>query len=134
MLLINNKQYRIIKKEIKLVESKSNQIDGYSLLVNINFDELDKENYIPGYIHFYLDFTKINNISYFENKKYKVNPFGLDKRIDMIEIYDINNFIDYIDSNIILEFENIINNQINMKLSINDESIKIDFNDSMDII
>lgn len=45
----------------------------------------------------------------------------------MIEIYDTKNFIDFIDSEINLEFGNIVNNQIEMKLDIDDELIKLEY-------
>lgn len=45
----------------------------------------------------------------------------------MIEIYDTQNFIDFIDSEINLEFGNIVNNQIEMKLDIDDELIKLEY-------
>ena len=48
-------------------------------------------------------------------------------KISMIEIYDTKNFIDFIDSEINLEFGNIVNNQIEMKLDIDDELIKLEY-------
>ena len=44
----------------------------------------------------------------------------------MIEIFDTANFIDFIDSEVNLKFGNIYNNQIEMKLNINDELIKLE--------
>ena len=133
MLLINDKKFKIIKKEVKFVDSKYNKKQGYSLLVTINFDFLNKKSENPGYISFYMEFLDARNIKYFENKKYDVYPDGFDIRLDMIEIYDLNNFIDFIDSNILVEFGSIKENEIKMKLNINDKLIKIEFDDFMDI-
>ena len=44
-----------------------------------------------------------------------------------VEIFDTKTFIDLIDSNVTLEFGNIKDNKIYMKLDINDELIKIEY-------
>ena len=51
----------------------------------------------------------------------------------MIEIYDTNNFIDYIDSEVNLEFGNIDNDRIEMKLNIDDELIKLEYKGLLNI-
>ena len=51
----------------------------------------------------------------------------------MIEIFDTTNFIDFIDSEVNLEFGNIDNNQIKMNLSINDNLIKLEYQGLLDI-
>ena len=43
------------------------------------------------------------------------------------------NFIDFIDSEVNLEFGNIYNNQIEMKLNINDELIKLEYKGLLNI-
>lgn len=45
----------------------------------------------------------------------------------MIEIFDTNDFIDFIDSEVILEFGDIDNNKIKMVLSINDKLVKLEY-------
>ena len=44
------------------------------------------------------------------------------------------NDIDFIDSNVIVKFGNIFDNQIGMNLKINDELIKLDYQGILDII
>ena len=51
----------------------------------------------------------------------------------MIEIYDTKNFIDFIESEVNLEFGNIDNNQIEMKLNIDDELIKLEYKGLLNI-
>ena len=80
-----------------------------------------------GFISFYIDFFDENDIKNIENKKYRELPTELNSKISMIEIYDTKNFIDFIDSEINLEFGNIVNNQIEMKLDIDDELIKLEY-------
>ena len=61
-------------------------------------------------------------------------PTKLDSKITMIEIFDTKNFVDFIDSNVIVKFGNILDNQIGMDLKINDELIKLDYQGILDII
>ena len=51
----------------------------------------------------------------------------------MIEIYDTYEFIDFIESIVILEFKTIQNNQIEVNLNINDKIIKLNYNGLLDI-
>ena len=44
----------------------------------------------------------------------------------MIEIFDTKDFIDFIDSDVNLEFGDIQNNKITMQLNINDKLIKLE--------
>ena len=60
-------------------------------------------------------------------KKYNELPSELNSKIDSVEIFDTKTFIDFIDSNVTLEFENIKDNKIYMKLDIDDELIKIEY-------
>ena len=45
----------------------------------------------------------------------------------MIEIFDTKDFIDFIDSDVNLEFGDIQNNKITMQLNINDKLIKLEY-------
>lgn len=130
MLKINDEEYKIISKNVELKNSTQNKIKGYSLLVSINIEK----NNIKGYIKFYVDFIKEKNISYYENKTYHELPTELSSKISILEIFDTLNFIDFIDSEVQLEFGDIKNNKIKMKLNINDKLIKVNLDDFMNII
>lgn len=45
----------------------------------------------------------------------------------MVEIFDTNDFIDFIDSEVILEFGHINNDKIKMVLNINDKLVKLEY-------
>ncbi len=129
MLLINNKEYRVLSSKIKYINATYNKIKGYSILISLDIEL----NNIKGYINFYVDFFPDKNFKNIENKTYEELPTNLDSKISMIEIFDTNEFIDFIESIVILEFKTIQNNQIEVNLSINDEAIKLDYNGQLDI-
>ena len=129
MLRINNNEYNVLMSSIKCVEAIYNSQKGYSILVLLDI----QLNGNKGYISFYVDFFDKNDIKNIENKKYIELPTELNSKISMIEIYDTQNFIDFIDSEINLEFGNIDNNQIEMKLNIDDELIKLEYKGLLDI-
>lgn len=130
MLIINNKDYKIISSNIKFVNALYNKEKYYSIIVDMDI-ELNKEK---GYIRFYIDKFKNNNIKNIENKKFIDLPTNLDSRINMIEINDTVRFIDFIDSEVIVEFNNIIDNKIETKIFINDDNIKLNYQGLLDII
>ena len=123
MLKINNNKYNVLMSSIKYVEAIYNSQKVYSALVLLDI----QLNGNKGFISFYIDFFDENDIKNIENKKYRELPTELNSKISMIEIYDTKNFIDFIDSEINLEFGNIVNNQIEMKLDIDDELIKLEY-------
>lgn len=129
MLKINNNEYKVLSSEIKYVQATYNNKKGYSILVSLDIEL----NNIKGYTSFYVDFFKTNDIKNIENKKYIELATESNSKITMIEILDTQNFIDFIDSEINLEFGNIINNQIKMNLIINDSLIKLEYNGFLDI-
>ena len=104
MLKINNKEYKVISSKIKYVNSTHNKEKYFSILVNLNI-ELNGNN---GYIKFYIDGFEKKNIKDIENKRFVDIPTKLDSKINMVEIFDTKNFIDFIDSDVIVEFKNII--------------------------
>lgn len=126
MLRINNKEYKVISTEIEFVNSKYNKEDYYSVLISI------KLNY-KGYIKLYIDKFKEKDFKSIENKKYVDIPTNLDSKINMIEIFDTEKFIDFIDSEVIVEFNNIIDDKIETKIFINDDNIKLDYQGLLDI-
>ena len=129
MLLINNKEYEVLSSEIKYINATYNKIKGYSILISFDIEL----NNIKGYINFYVDFFADKDFKNIENKKYEELPTNLDSKISMIEIFDTHEFIDFIDSIVILEFKTIQDNQIEVNTSINDEAIKLDYNGQLDI-
>lgn len=123
MLKINNEEYNVLSSEVRWVDATYNKRKGYSILVDIKLNH----NGINGYINFYVDFFDNRDDNYIINKKYVELPSELNSKIDSVEIFDTNTFIDFIDSNVNLEFGNVKNNKIYMKLDINDELIKIEY-------
>lgn len=123
MLKINNEEYNVLSSEVRWVDATYNKRKGYSILVDIKLNH----NGINGYINFYVDFFDNRDNNYIINKKYVELPSELNSKIDSVEIFDTKTFIDLIDSNVTLEFGNIKDNKIYMKLDINDELIKIEY-------
>ncbi len=129
MLRINNNEYKVLTSDLKYVDATYNSKKGYSILVSLDI----QLNEIKGYISFYVDFFDDNDIKIIENRKYIELPTELNSKISMIEIYDTNNFIDFIDSEVNLEFGNIDNDRIEMKLNIDDELIKLEYKGLLNI-
>ena len=123
MLKINNEKYKVLSSEVRWVDATYNKRKGYSILVDIKLNH----NGINGYINFYVDFFDNRDNNYIINKKYNELPSELNSKIYSVEIFDTKTFIDLIDSNVTLEFGNIKDNKIYMKLDINDELIKIEY-------
>ena len=123
MLKINNEEYSVLSSEVRWVDATYNKRKGYSILVDIKLNH----NGINGYINFYVDSFDNRDDNYIINKKYVELPSELNSKIDSVEIFDTKTFIDFIDSNVTLEFGNIKDNKIYMKLDINDELIKIEY-------
>ena len=123
MLKINNEEYNVLSSEVRWIDATYNKRKGYSILVDIKLNH----NGINGYINFYVDFFDNRDDNYIINKKYVELPSELNSKIDSVEIFDTKTFIDLIDSNVTLEFGNIKDNKIYMKLDINDELIKIKY-------
>lgn len=129
MIKINNNECKILSTEIKHVNATYNKKIGYSVLVNLDIEM----NNNKGYVSFYIDFFDDANVKNIENKKYEEIPSELNSKITMIEIFDTKNFIDFINSKIILEFGNIENNQIETTLIIHDDLINLEYRGLLDI-
>ena len=123
MLKINNSEYKVLTSEIKYVNATHNARKGYSILVSLDIEL----NNIKVYISFYVDFFEDKDFKNIENRKYVELPTKLDSKITMMEIFDTTDFIDFIDSEVNLEFGNINNDQIKMVLSINDKLVKLEY-------
>lgn len=128
MLKINNEEYNILSSEVRWVDATYNKRKGYSILVDIKLNH----NGINGYINFYVDFFDNRDNNYIINKKYNELPSELNSKIYSVEIFDTKTFIDFIDSNVTLEFGDIKDNKIYMKLDINDELIKIEYKEMVE--
>lgn len=129
MLKINNKECKILLSEIRFVSAIYNKQKGYSILVKIDIELND----VKGYINFYVDFFNDNDFKNIENKEYNELPTELDSKITMIEIFDTKNFVDLIDSNVIVKFGKILDNKIEINVKIDDELIKLDYQGILDI-
>ena len=129
MLRINNNEYKVLTSDLKYVDATYNSKKGYSILVSLDI----QLNEIKGYLSFYVDFFDDNDIKIIENRKYIELPTELNSKISMIEIYDTNNFIDFIDNEVNLEFGNIDNDRIEMNLNIDDELIKLEYKGLLNI-
>lgn len=124
MLYINDQEYKVLTNEFRYVDSTIYKTKGYSILVEITFIN----NNTKGYISFYVDFFDDRNFKNIENKTYIELPTNIHSKIDMIEIYDTENFIDFIDSEVKVIFGNIIDNEIETEIYIDDEYIKVKYN------
>ncbi len=129
MLKINNNEYNVISSEIKYVNSTYNKEKYFSILVNLDIEL----NGNKGYIKFYIDRFKDKNIKDIENKKFVDLPTKLDSKITMIEIFDTKDFINFIDSDVIVEFKNIISHKIETKINISYDKINIEYQGLIDI-
>lgn len=129
MLKINNNEYDVLLSEIRLASASYNNKKGYSPLISLDIMLNNKK----GYISFYVDFFDNNLLKNIENKKYVEIPTKLNSKISMIEIYDTKNFIDNIDSEVILEFKSIEDNKILTKLNIDDKLIKLEYEGLLNI-
>ena len=123
MLRINNNEYKVLNSEVKYVNATHNTKKGYSILVSLDIEF----NNIKGFISFYVDFFENNDFKNIENRKYVELPTELNSKITMIEIFDTTDFIDFIDSEVILEFGHINNDKIKMVLNINDKLVKLEY-------
>lgn len=123
MLKINNEECKIISSDIKYINCTNHNIEEYSITVKI---EMELNN-VKGYISFDINYFNNKDFKNIENKKYIDNPSDMEPIINFVEIYDTKNFIDLIQSEVIVEFGNIINNSIEAKINIDDELIKVDY-------
>ncbi len=117
MFKINNKDCQVIEETIKFTKSKINNKDSYSLLLSVDF--------YGGYLTFYINFFDKKNFKKIENKIFTK------EQIKMFELYSDKNFIDYIDGDIFLKFDNINNNHIKASLEVNDLDMALEYNGSL---
>lgn len=123
MLKINEREYNVSLATLKFVNANYNGVNGYSALVSLDITLND----VKGYISFYVDFFDNKDFNLLENKCYVDNLSNLDSKISMVEIYDTFTFIDFVDNDIKVEFGKIEDDNINMKLNINDELLTLEF-------
>lgn len=127
MLKINEREYNVSLATLKFVNANYNGVNGYSALVSLDITLND----VKGYISFYVDFFDNVDFNLLENKCYVDNLSNLDSKISMVEIYDTFTFIDFVDNDIKVEFGKIEDDNINMKLNINDELLTLEFEGSL---
>ena len=114
MFKINNKDCEVLEENIKFTKSKINNKDGYSFLLSVDF--------YGGYLTFYIDFSDKKDFKKIENKIFTK------EQIKMFELYSDKQFIDYIDGDIFLKFDNINNNHIKASLEVNDLDMVLEYN------
>ncbi len=129
MLVINDKEYKVLSSKIEYVNAMYNKMKGYSILISFDIEL----NTRKGYFSFYVDFFSNKDFKNIENKKYEELPTNVDSKITMIEIFDTYKFIDFIDSIVKLEFGTIQNNQIEIKLNIDDKALKLNYDGQLNI-
>ena len=129
MLKINNKEYKVLSSEIKYVNATYNDLKGYSILVNIDIEYNTKK----GYVSFYVDFFDNNLMQNMEGKVYKEIATDLYAKINLIEIFDGNEFFDFIESVVILKFGKIVGNTIEMEFNFDDKLINLGYKGILDI-
>lgn len=128
MLMINGEKVQILETYFKI--SKKNFSENYYGNLSVTFQLHNKK----GYFQFFVDSPKNEDFNYYVNKSYQCVP-DLDKNnINDIEIYDTNEFYDYLDNEMFLSFGNIENNQIQVSILIHEEYIVIDFNDKINLM
>ena len=98
MLKINDKIIDVYTTEIKYSNSQYNSDFGYSPVITIEYEQENKR----GYISFFLDFHEELNFNMLTNKEYIDNPSDINSKISMLEIYDTKDFIDYVDSSVLV--------------------------------
>ena len=114
MLKINNKDCEVLEETIKFTKSKINNKEGYSFLLSVDF--------YGGYLTFYIDFSDKKDFKKIENKIFTK------EQIKMFELYSDKQFIDYIDGDIFLKFDNINNHHIKASLEVNDVDMVLEYN------
>lgn len=131
MLKINNKEYTLMSAEIKLSNETYHKIKGYSPVVILKFIHNDIKGYADIYIR---DIYNDKDFTVLINKIVKATPSDLNSEIDCVEIFDTDNFIDLIDSEVALEFKNIVNGNLETKLIIDDDLIKVEYEGGLKLI
>lgn len=130
MLKIDNKELKVIKKEIRVNNYTLNWKKGYEILIQLKF----LNNKKTGYLNLSVGFEQNNNIISFLNREYKGIPYnGSYSKINMFEVYDTTKFLDTeIESEIAIKLGDIVNDKIRTCIKLKDELIKIDFDGYLD--
>lgn len=130
MLYIDNKKFEIIDHNIFLGEYIKNGEKGYCVNMHLSFINIETGE--KGYINLDVGFEKNNNINNFLNKEYMGIPFEDDI---FFEVFDTKKFLDSeIESNITFKLKELMNNKVETFFELNDELIKIKFNDFLNYV
>lgn len=128
MLCIDNKEFLITKKQVKVSEFIVNGENGFNLDIKLEFSYEERN----GYLNLSVGYEKDDDINNFLNREYVGIPFESD--INFFEVYDTNKFLDTeIESEIIVKLENIKNNEISTFIQVNDELIYIMYEGELDM-
>lgn len=132
MLYIDNKKLQIIKQTISAGNYSKNEEEGYNINIHLSF--INIETKVKGYLDLDVGFENDSNINNFLNKKYKGNIFQFDDDI-YLEVFDMEKFLDSeIESDIIVELKDKIDNKIETILIVEDDLIKIKYTGFLNII
>lgn len=132
MLLVDDKEFNIIKSEITLDKLSVNGIPGYDVGININFLN---DNGEKGYINLDVGYELEKDIIYFLNREYRgINLEGDNDHI-MFEIFDTNKFLDSeIESEIVVNIKDMEDDDIYISFKVDDELIKVDYDGQIKFI
>ena len=132
MLRVNGSDCKIVETKLKLSKYTINgKKYGYLGFIIVTFVYKDKS----GYFDFYLDKTKENDISYYENKKYHCIPEDNDDEINYLEVFDTRQFYDIgeFEKEMIVIFGKFVDNKVKVKIIVDEKNTSILFDDYIKI-
>lgn len=132
MFYIDDKKLILTKQEIYVGKFTNNNIKGYNLCIHLIF--VNKDNGETGYLYLNAGFDKNGDINNFFNKEYCGVPFENDNQFIYFEVFDTEKFLDTeIESPIVIKLNGRKDNGVEAFFEVNDDLIKIKFNDYLDI-
>ncbi len=132
MLNIDDKDLKVIKQSIYIGNFTYNDEEGYNICIALEF--VNKNN-DKGYLNLDAGFETKNDIKVFLNKEYSGIPFHSDNQFIFFEVFDTEKFLDTeIESNITINYKDIVDNKVETSFKLNDELIKIKFDGYLEII
>lgn len=132
MFYIDDKKLKTTQQEIYVGKFINNGDEGYNICIGLKFVNSDNIN---GYLNLDVGFEKTKDINVFLNRKYNGIPFECDNQFIIFEVFDTEKFLDTeIESEIVIELENIKENKVKVFFELNDKLIKIKFDGYLDII
>lgn len=132
MLLIDGKEFNIVKSEVILGKFTVNGIPGYDVGIKLEFFNDSGEK---GYINLDVGYELENDIIYFLNREYKGINLEGDNDYIMFEIFDTIKFLDSeIESEIVVSIKDMEDDSIYISFKVDDELIKVDYDGKIKFI